>query len=280
MTIPPSDQVLRAALTLRQRGSPMAPALRRGTRVVLARMNARSRRTGSVWKQLYMRSLRAHPRGVEPEVLDAAFRHIFHLVGRGQWPKASQLSTLVASQIAAGASPSAAVQAGLAILDQQRVMNQMVQQWCRLGKALYRPDQVLPFLRPSLVPAPHIPQILRLESLATWVVRRIAYQSDHRKWGCPDFWQSPLWTLWDGTGDCEDMSLVLWSAARWVGLPPGRLAIGTYNGEGHAWVEFHEVGLWAEATSGTVGRLGWGPSPYRAALYVYPSRCELAVGCS
>ena len=50
--------------------------------------------------------------------------------------------------------------------------------------------------------------------------------------------------------------------------------------EGHAWVEFREAGLWAEATSGAVGRLGWGPSPYRAAPHVCAGHRVMAGDCS
>jgi len=109
------------------------------------------------------------------------------------------------------------------------------------------------------------------------LLARVEYLADDDKWGEPDVWQSPALTLFDGTGDCEDMTLALWSAAPFVGLPTGRMAIGTYEGDGHAWAEFPEVGLWAEATSGEVGYLGHGPSPYRPLVYVYANgTCELA----
>jgi hypothetical protein len=86
----------------------------------------------------------------------------------------------------------------------------------------------------------------------------------------PDQWRSPAETLWLGRGGCVEMALVLWSAAPLLGLPRGRLAIGTLGAAPHAWVEFPELNLYVEVTAGLVADLPLRPEHYRPALSIRP----------
>ncbi len=62
-------------------------------------------------------------------------------------------------------------------------------------------------------------------------VNRVAYVKDEEG---QDAWQTPLETLKRATGDCEDSSLLLtdWLIASGI---RARVALGKYQGEGHAW---------------------------------------------
>lgn len=68
------------------------------------------------------------------------------------------------------------------------------------------------------------------------VARRLRYQYDHEQFpGREEVWQTPLQSWQRGVGDCEDHALLL---ADWL-LNAGedaRVVLGTYRGEGHAWV--------------------------------------------
>jgi hypothetical protein len=70
-----------------------------------------------------------------------------------------------------------------------------------------------------------------------------------------DFWCSPETTLERGGGDCDDLAVMgasILPAAGW----PGRIVVGTYGRQGHAWVEgFDERGWFLlEATTGGLFR--------------------------
>ncbi len=67
-------------------------------------------------------------------------------------------------------------------------------------------------------------------ALYDFVCRNIDYRRD---WG--EFWQTPSETL-RGYGDCEDSALLLTSLIRAGGIPNAYVALGEYQGWGHAWV--------------------------------------------
>lgn len=203
--------------------------------------------------------------------LDATFRTIVGNV-EPYWPQSSQLSWLVSAYAQQQLPPAEAVVRAVRLNNRLRRIEEMVASWCVLGQSLYAPEQVHPYLlqiqrwrRASAFDA--------LQWLSGWVYERVQYVSDQQKWGVVDRWQSPALTLFDGTGDCEDMSLVLWSAAPWIGLSPGRLVIGSIGGQGHAWVEFPKEQLYAEATNGSADWLFLRPSTYEPWLYIEPTRC-------
>jgi len=62
------------------------------------------------------------------------------------------------------------------------------------------------------------------------------YQFDHLQYsGLADVWQNSIQAFYYARGDCEDHSIVL---ADWlISLgKDARVALGDYNGNGHAWV--------------------------------------------
>ncbi len=204
--------------------------------------------------------------------VDDCFRALFAAY---QWPALSNLGHLVKGQLDEGATPARAVRSALLTQDRRRATAAAGARWCQLARILYSPRGVLPFL-----PAPAYQTTdyaVALASLGHWVASRVRYVADSVKWGQPDHWQEPALTLSSRSGDCEDSALVVWSAAPWLGLPEGRMAIGTHDGDGHTWVEFPEAGLGMEATNGTLLRFGprGTPSRYHAWMYAYPDgHCE------
>ena len=80
-----------------------------------------------------------------------------------------------------------------------------------------------------------------------WVHRTIAYKPELRT----DIWQPPSITLL-GTGDCEDMSLLLASILLKMKIPV-KLTYGLLEGRPHVWVETIPEGKYVfEPTSGEI----------------------------
>jgi hypothetical protein len=65
--------------------------------------------------------------------------------------------------------------------------------------------------------------------LASWLVHRIRYVSDEKKHGY-DKWQTPLKTLWDRTGDCDDVSLLAKAALECLGFKSFLLGVFAWKG--------------------------------------------------
>lgn len=75
-----------------------------------------------------------------------------------------------------------------------------------------------------------------IPSVMDWVSDEIWYVSDDIHYPANEYWQSPLQTYVWRTGDCEDYCiLALYLIHRDVGID-GKMALGGYNGYGHAWV--------------------------------------------
>lgn len=75
-----------------------------------------------------------------------------------------------------------------------------------------------------------------------WVCSEINYRRD---WG--EFFQWPSETIARRWGDCEDSAILLTSLIRAGGIPDAYVALGEYQGWGHAWV-VSEGGEILEAT--------------------------------
>ncbi len=54
---------------------------------------------------------------------------------------------------------------------------------------------------------------------------QVRWTSDSLHWGKKDYWQTPLETLIDFKGDCEDIAIAKYTALRVMGLPDEQLAI-------------------------------------------------------
>lgn len=271
----PADHVLSGAFDLCADGLPLPSALGLAVeRHVAAQAASRTaglnaRMVWASWQEALARAWLATDRAA---VLDGCFRWV--MVSDVGGPR-SELSELVRSGLGAGLGSVDAVVAAVDTFG----MLETERRWCKLGHRLYRPAEVEPFLRPNLMFGAarrsireHMEQVALLTA---WTHQRVRWVSDRAQWGVVDLWQAPGLTLQLGSGDCEDQALVLWSAAAVVGLPTGRLVVGEYGREGHAWVEFPELGLLADATNGEVNVLS-AVAGYNPKLYVYPNRCDLA----
>jgi hypothetical protein len=88
------------------------------------------------------------------------------------------------------------------------------------------------------------------DALREWVATRISYRRDYDVHKVSDYWQFPLETLERGTGDCEDVALLLCSLLRASGVPADQVyvAIGCPPGTKtyHAYLcERYSKGIWS-----------------------------------
>jgi predicted transglutaminase-like cysteine proteinase len=90
--------------------------------------------------------------------------------------------------------------------------------------------------------------MVSVEKIRTWVASHISYVFDENAHGVPDYWQTPSETLNLGTGDCEDLSILLVSLLRAYGASDDQVyvAVGSDpNDNWHAYViERYSFGIW------------------------------------
>ncbi len=80
-------------------------------------------------------------------------------------------------------------------------------------------------------------------ALYDWVCKNVSYRLD-----LGEFWQTPSETL-RGDGDCEDTSILFTSLIRAGRTPNCYVALGSYQGYGHAWGQLNGVILETTYTS-------------------------------
>lgn len=88
------------------------------------------------------------------------------------------------------------------------------------------------------------------DALREWVATSISYKSDQDNFGVGDYWQFPIETLERGSGDCEDIAILLCSLLRASGVPADQVyvVIGTPKGtvNYHAYLlERYSKGIWS-----------------------------------
>jgi hypothetical protein len=123
----------------------------------------------------------------------------------------------------------------------------------------------------------------RLREAYNFVTLNVRYVLDMTQYGYEEVWAMPDETLKRRMGDCEDLSFLLCSLLRALGVP-ARVVFGEYKGVGHAWVEASVDGTGGilESTSGqpfsgfsdpagysVEGVSGAGPEDPISALIVY-----------
>ncbi|MBA7648104.1 hypothetical protein ES703_55884 [subsurface metagenome] len=85
---------------------------------------------------------------------------------------------------------------------------------------------------------PDNPDVLAVYSPDPWSLYDFVCQNIDYRRDTGEFWQTPSETLARQQGDCEDTSILLTSLLKARGLP-AHIALGSYQGFGHAWVELN-----------------------------------------
>lgn len=65
----------------------------------------------------------------------------------------------------------------------------------------------------------------RLESVNRFINRSIVYTEDQQLWGNADYWATPLETLGQGRGDCEDIAIAKYFSLVRLGVPSAKLRL-------------------------------------------------------
>jgi predicted transglutaminase-like cysteine proteinase len=65
----------------------------------------------------------------------------------------------------------------------------------------------------------------KLEAVNQFFNRRIVFRDDQEVWHTDDYWASPLETLSQGMGDCEDFAIAKYFSLLAVGVPASRLRL-------------------------------------------------------
>ena len=66
---------------------------------------------------------------------------------------------------------------------------------------------------------------VKLERINRFVNERIVFDSDTNAWQASDYWTTPLETLAQGRGDCEDFAILKYVSLRLAGVPHSRLRL-------------------------------------------------------
>ncbi len=78
-------------------------------------------------------------------------------------------------------------------------------------------------LQPVLLAAQPLDDLGKLVAVNDFFNRRIVFREDTEVWQQPDYWASPLETLYQGQGDCEDYAVAKYFSLLALGMPTTRL---------------------------------------------------------
>jgi predicted transglutaminase-like cysteine proteinase len=65
----------------------------------------------------------------------------------------------------------------------------------------------------------------KLRRINDFINRNIAFEDDIRVWQQSDYWATPLETIGQGSGDCEDFSIIKYVSLRLAGIPDTKLRL-------------------------------------------------------
>ncbi len=65
----------------------------------------------------------------------------------------------------------------------------------------------------------------RLRQINDFINRRIVFEEDISVWAQSDYWATPLETIGQGRGDCEDFSIIKYVSLRQAGIPASKLRL-------------------------------------------------------
>ena len=80
-------------------------------------------------------------------------------------------------------------------------------------------------LQPVLAAANALDEDGKLQAVNQFFNRRILFKDDTEVWGQVDYWASPLETLSQGAGDCEDYAIAKYFSLLAVGVPTAKLRL-------------------------------------------------------
>ncbi len=93
--------------------------------------------------------------------------------------------------------------------------------------ARFGPAQ-LPLLRDlqqTLAEARPAPERAKLARINDFINRRIRFEDDLAIWNLSDYWATPLETIGQSSGDCEDLAIIKYYALKAAGIPLARLRL-------------------------------------------------------
>jgi len=80
-------------------------------------------------------------------------------------------------------------------------------------------------LQPLLASLAEADDAVRLDAVNRFYNRRIAFRDDLQVWHVEDYWASPLETLQQGAGDCEDFAIAKYFSLLAAGIAPSQLRL-------------------------------------------------------
>ena len=85
----------------------------------------------------------------------------------------------------------------------------------------------------------------KLKKVNDFINRRIAFDDDMWVWSQSDYWATPLETIGQGRGDCEDFAIIKYFSLRDAGVPLAKLRLvyvkARLNGPGGPYLQAHMV---------------------------------------
>ena len=77
----------------------------------------------------------------------------------------------------------------------------------------------------TIAAAHRLPDEAKLRRINDFVNRNIAFDDDISVWQQSDYWATPLETIGQGSGDCEDFAIIKYVALRQAGIPANKLRL-------------------------------------------------------
>ena len=96
-------------------------------------------------------------------------------------------------------------------------------------------------LQPLLVQAATMDDASRLQTINEFFNRRIVYAEDTEVWNQVDYWATPLETLAQGRGDCEDYAIAKYFSLVASGMPVSKLRLVYVRAQLGGQVQAHMV---------------------------------------
>jgi predicted transglutaminase-like cysteine proteinase len=70
-----------------------------------------------------------------------------------------------------------------------------------------------------------LPEKSKLKKINDFINRRVGFEDDLSIWNQSDYWATPLETIGQGRGDCEDFAIIKYYSLKEAGVPPAKLRL-------------------------------------------------------